>query len=605
MAASSLALNGCDTGQDGPSGQTTTTTSPGASVTGQTTQPGATSTDATTTTDATASTPEPGDAPKTLADLAVADPQFSTLVTALKAADMVGALQGAGPLTVFAPTNAAFAALPAGELDKLLADKAALKTVLSHHVVASRLDASTLKTTPRANSLAGFPLLVDTRTGVKIGPATVTAADVLATNGILHVVDKVILPPQGSIVDLAKATPELSTLVTAVGEAGLVDALSGKGPLTVFAPTNQAFSALPKGALDRLLKDKAALADVLKHHVSPQAIYASDLKDGQSLSTLRGTDKLAVTVSSQGVTIGGAKVVIKDVLATNGVVHVIDTVIVPPAKPKSIPELAINDPRFSTLVKALKAADLVDALSGKGPLTVFAPTNDAFKKLPKGALKDLLKPKNKEQLKTVLLHHVLDSKVLSADLSKTPYATSKAGFPLLVDTKNGAKIGNAKVIAADIDASNGVIHAVDEVIFPPSKSVVEIATENDNFKTLVRALKRAHLVDTLQGDGPFTVFAPTDDAFHDLPHGELRRLFRHRDRLKNVLLFHVAGKTILSADLKDDDRIETLLKDDELKIEIAGGKIKLNGVSVKTADILATNGVVHVIEGVLRPEDEG
>lgn len=608
LTAGSLTISGCDNGkEDTPADQTTgasSATTPGATSsnpgsTNQTSQPGAT-----TTPDATTTNEEPGDAPKTLAELAISDPQFSTLVTALKAADMVDALQGAGPLTVFAPTNAAFAALPAGALDSLLADKEKLKTVLAHHVVASRLESASLGNTPRATSLAGFPLLVDTSSGVKVGPATVTAADLSASNGVLHVVDQVILPPSDTIVELAKATPELSTLVTAVAKAELVDALNGPGPLTVFAPTNKAFDALPAGTLDSLLKDKKALGDVLKNHVSAQALYASDLKDGQTVPTLLGAEELPVSVSATGVTVGGAKVVSKDILATNGVVHVIDVVIEPPAKPKSIPELAIDDPRFSTLVKALKAADLVDAVSGKGPLTVFAPTNDAFDKLPKGVLEDLLKPKNKEKLKTILLHHVVGAKVLSTDLPGTPYAKSKAGYPLLVSTDGGAKISNAKVIEADLEASNGVVHAVDEVILPPSKNIVEIASENKKFKTLVKALKRARLVDTLKGDGPFTVFAPTDEAFHALPHGKLGHLMHRRSRLKNVLLFHVAGKTILSADLKDGTSIETLLKDEELSVEIESGKVKINGALVSSADILATNGVIHVIDEVLLPEDE-
>lgn len=607
-------ISGCDKQEEAPAGQTTAGQTTGASTLTGTSGSAATGSGQTSPTDTTspgagtsssdATSPEPGDSLKNLADLAIADAQFSTLVAALKAADMVPALQGAGPLTVFAPTNAAFAQLPAGTLDALLADKEKLKTVLSHHVVASRLEAATLKTTPRATSLAGFPLLVDASSGVKVGPATVTAADVMASNGVLHAVDKVILPPTDTIADLAKATPSLSTLTTAVDKAGLLDALEGDGPLTVFAPTNKAFDALPEGVLDSLLKDTQALGEVLKHHVAPQALYSSDLKNGQAIATLLGAEKLDVSIDAGGVTVGGAKVVIKDLVATNGVVHVIDAVIVPAEKPKSIPELAIDDPRFSTLVKALKAADLVSALSGKGPLTVFAPTNDAFDKLPKGALEELLKPKNKEDLKALLLHHVVDAKVLSSDLPDTPYANSKAGYPLLVSTKDGAKIGNAKVVQADIDATNGVIHAVDEVILPPTKNIVEIAADNDNFKTLVRAIKRARLEKTLEGEGPFTVFAPTDDAFHDLPHGKLRHLLARRSRIKNVLLFHVAGKTILSADLKDGGTIETLVDDEELKVEIDGDKVKINDVAVSTADILATNGVIHVIDGVLLPEEE-
>lgn len=607
LTAGMFALGGCDekndpspdAGATPTSAATTSASQPGAS------QPGASSTQATGSDGSTGTTQEEGESPKTLAGLAAADPNFSTLVSALKAADLVDSLNGPGPLTVFAPTNAAFASLPTGALDSLLKDKDKLRLVLTHHVVSRKLPAAALQSTPRTESMAGFPLLVDSSSGVKVGPATVTAADVMASNGVLHAVDQVILPPSGNIVDLAKSSPELSTLVKAVGVAELGDALAADGPLTVFAPTNKAFAALPSGALDALLADKKALGEVLKNHVAGKSIYSDELKNGQRIQTLLGADELAVEVSASGVVVGGANVVIKDLLATNGVVHVIDAVIVPPGpEPKKIPELAIDDPRFSTLVKALKAADLVDALSGTGPLTVFAPTNDAFGKLPKGTLKKLLKPENKDQLRSILLHHVVDAKVKSADLPDTPYATSKAGFPLLIRTKGGPKISNAKVIEADLVASNGVVHAVDEVILPPSKSIVEIARKDRRLDTLAAALKRAHLVDTLKGDGPFTVFAPTDKAFRHLDHGVLRKLWRHRSELKNVLLFHVAGKTILSADLKDGGKIETLFDKKELSVEIESGKVKINGATVETADILATNGVIHVIDQVLTPDED-
>ena len=184
----------------------------------------------------------------------------------------------------------------------------------------------------------------------------------------------------GTIVDIAIATPDLSTLVAAVKAGGLVNTLSSPGPFTVFAPTNEAFSALPAGVVANLLKpeNKAQLDDVLTYHVVSGAVHAKDLSDGESVKTVEGKT-LAVSVSAKGVFINNAQVTTADVDASNGVVHIINAVLLPKAAPtpapaaptpapagKTIVELAVATPDLSTLVTALKAAGLVDTLSGKG-----------------------------------------------------------------------------------------------------------------------------------------------------------------------------------------------------------------------------------------------
>merc|ERR1712028_285875 len=174
-----------------------------------------------------------------------------------------------------------------------------------------------------------------------------------------------------SIVDLAVATPDLSTLVTALKAADLVDTLSGKGPFTVFAPTNEAFAALPAGVLANLLKpeNKAQLVDILTYHVAPGDVHAKDLHDMEMITTVEGKSVTA-RVSGSSIFINSAKVTAADNDASNGVVHIIDAVLVPGSAPipkNNIVDLAVANPDLSTLVTALKAADLVDTLSGIGP----------------------------------------------------------------------------------------------------------------------------------------------------------------------------------------------------------------------------------------------
>merc|ERR1740133_784018 len=232
----------------------------------------------------------------------------------------------------------------------------------------------------------------------------------LSFNVLLGVAVGSAVTVSNSIVDLAVATPDHSTLVTALKAADLVNTLSGKGPFTVFAPTNEAFSALPAGVLANLLKpeNKAQLVDILTYHVAPGDVHAKDLTDMEMIPTVEGKSVIARVGSS--IFINSAKVTAADNDASNGVVHIIDSVLMPGNAPKpaskTIVDLAVATPQLSTLVIALKAADLVGTLSGKGPFTVFAPTNKAFEALPAGTLADLLKPENKAQLVDLLTYHV-------------------------------------------------------------------------------------------------------------------------------------------------------------------------------------------------------
>jgi len=282
-------------------------------------------------------------------------------------------------------------------------------------------------------------------------------------------------PAGQTIVDLAVATPELSTLVTALKAADLVATLSGNGPFTVFAPTNKAFEALPNGVLANLLKpeNKAELVDLLTYHVDSGRFLAKDLMDMQMITTVEGKNA-TVRVSGGTVLINTAKVIAADNLATNGVVHIVDAVLMPsdapkPPAPKTIVDLAVATPELSTLVAALKAADLVGTLASKGPFTVFAPTNKAFAALPPGTLTNLLKPENKAQLVDLLTYHVDSGRLLAKDLMDMQMITTVEGKKVTVRVFGSTiLINDARVTAADNLATNGVVHIIDAVLHPPT-----------------------------------------------------------------------------------------------------------------------------------------
>ncbi|MDX1613024.1 MAG: fasciclin domain-containing protein [Candidatus Promineifilaceae bacterium] len=557
-----------------------------------------------------------------IAEIAANDEQFSTLVTALDAAGLVETLSGEGAFTVFAPTNDAFAALPEGMLDSLLADPdGALTDVLLYHVVDGAVPAETVVTLDSADTLLGEPVTIEvTDAGVVLnGEVTVTTTDIEASNGIIHIIDGVLVPPSmaeqpQTIVDIAAADERFSTLVTAVEAAGLVEALSAEGPFTVFAPTNDAFAALPEGALDELLADpEGALTDVLLYHVVDGAVPAETVVTLSEAETLLG-EAVTINVTDDGVFLNeSVQVVETDIEAANGIIHVIDTVLLPPSMAASdepnIVEVAMADERFSTLVTAVEAAGLAETLSSEGPFTVFAPTNDAFAALPEGTLDSLLADPE-GALTDILLYHVVEGEVPADTVVTLDEATTLLGQPVTITaTDEGVFLNDdVQVVVTDVQASNGIIHVIDTVLLPseaaaPDQNIVEVATADGRFTTLVAAVEAAGLAETLSGEGPFTVFAPVDDAFAGLPEGTLDTLLADPSgQLTDILLYHVVDGEAMAADVVELDAVTTLLGEDVTITVTEDGQVFLNEtVQVIITDVEASNGVIHVIDGVLLP----
>jgi uncharacterized surface protein with fasciclin (FAS1) repeats len=359
----------------------------------------------------------------------------------------------------------------------------------------------------------------------------VTATDLSGSNGVIHVIDRVMLPADvdpgmllkgtakapamQTIVGIAAGNENFSTLVTAIKAAGLAETLSGDGPFTVFAPTNAAFAALPEGLVAALVKpeNKATLQKILTYHVVSGNLKAADVVAG--IKSGNGTLKAATVAGSDfNVMLDMGKVKIKDgkgnvtnVTATdlsgsNGVIHVIDRVMLPAdvdpgmlLKGKAmemtkknvtraadmgptIASIASGNENFSTLTAALGAAGLVETFDAIGEYTVFAPTNDAFNKLPDGIVATLTTTA-KDQLKTILAYHVVPAVISSEDLvaaikaNRNYYLMQTLGNQTIVATIKDGKVqiidpnGNrSTVIMTDVKASNGVIHAIDTVILP-------------------------------------------------------------------------------------------------------------------------------------------
>ncbi len=471
-----------------------------------------------------------------------------------------------------------------------------------------------------------------------------------------------------NIVETAQGQEALSALVSALITADnsegtdLVQTLSGDGPFTVFAPTNDAFTNL-LASLDGFdsLEDfdtdeeRAILTTILTYHViSGVAAKSTDLSAGQKLGTVQGeelTVNLEGGVFIQDATEVDAEVIIADVEASNGVVHVINKVMVPQAiidalnegemtnETGTLVDVVVATEALSILEAAVIKADLAATLSSEGPFTVFAPTDDAFVALLEvlgedyNGLDDFDTEEEMALLKDILLYHVIAAEVKAADLAAGAVPTALANNSIEVIASGDtfvigdASDTDANITATDIMASNGVAHTIDKVLLPQSaidfvaslqlKSIVDIAVATDDLSLLVDALVQADagLVETLSGDGPFTVFAPTNAAFAallDILGDDFNSLAdfdteEEKALLVKVLTYHVvAGTAAFSTDLSDGQMIETF-QGENVGVSLQDGVFITDATEtnaqVVLADVEASNGVVHVIDKVLLPQE--
>lgn len=282
------------------------------------------------------------------------------------------------------------------------------------------------------------------------------------------------------IVDTAVAAGDFKTLATLLASAGLVEALKGPGPFTVFAPSDAAFAKLPRELTDSLMspQGKDRLTGILTFHVVPGKVMAADIAKTPFATTLQG-QRLDLKSGSGIVMVDAATVTKADIVCSNGVIHVIDSVLVP--MEGNVLEVARGNGTFATLLAAIEAAGMNEMFTAKGPFTILAPTDEAFRNLPKGALADLLKPENKGQLAAVLSAHVIAGKaVYSNDVVKLKEVQAVGGSPSKVEVVDGkVMIGGATVVKADVEASNGVIHAINKVILPASKEAKTAGAGDD------------------------------------------------------------------------------------------------------------------------------
>ncbi len=617
---------------------------------------------------------------------------FSTLLAAVEAAGLGETLSSEGPFTVFAPTDDAFAAaLEALGLsaEDLLADTDLLTEILLYHVVPDRYFFRDLTAGPELETAQGETVQLNLEAGVfSVNGINIPNVDNLASNGIIHAIDGVLLPPsiaaalvpaeemteEAPVVGEAPARPGLadllasgdagsfSTLLAAVEAAGLGETLSGEGPFTVFAPTDDAFAAALEAlglSAEDLLADTELLTQILLYHVVPGRYFFRDLTAGPELETAQG-ETVQLNLEAGVFSVNGINIPNVDNLAANGIIHAIDGVLLPPsiaaalvpaeeateeapaaveapARPSIGDVLASGDAgSFSTLLAAAQAAGLGEALASQGPFTLLAPTDEAIAAslTELGLTVDELVG-NPDLLSQILSYHIIPGRYFFRDLTAGPELETLQGESVQFDLTAGVfSVNGINIPNVDNLAENGIIHAIDAVLLPSSiadvlapaeeapaetteeaPAVVDAparplipailsAGEAGSFSTLLAAVEAAGLVDALSGEGLFTVFAPTDEAFAAALAATgltAEGLLADTDTLTQILTYHVVPGRYFFRNLTLGPTLETL-EGGSLTFNLEAGVFTVNGINITGVDLVGENGNVFVIDGVLLPE---
>ncbi|TVR59284.1 MAG: hypothetical protein EA422_15235 [Gemmatimonadales bacterium] len=552
---------------------------------------------------------------ETIADVVAADANFSVLLGLLQDAGLVDAVADEdATLTVFAPTNAAFGPYDA---EAIAGAPEVAQQVLLHHVLGGvAVTSDQLGDGQRVETLAGDEILVRIVEGqVFIDGSRVTTADVETDNGVIHVIDRVLVGNQ-NLATVVSVINQTQSLFGVVVDAGLGDAFAGADDWTVFAPNNAAFAAAAE-VLAGL--DPEQVVEILQYHVLPSGIVNStdllgllDAQGGEvSVPTAQGEDVVITQENGQIVFNGGQAtldVANLDYYASNGIIHLIDGILLPEAyRPvTTIADVVAESADFSTLLAALQAADLVGALAdAEATFTVFAPNDDAFGPINVGALLD-----NGEALTEVLTYHVVPGQAIASGALEEGdnVVTTLAGQELTVTlTAEGEVfVEGSQVTTADVETDNGVIHVIDRTLLGNQNlaNVVAFTAETEELLGVVAAAGLAEAFVEAEG---WTVFGPNNATFQAADLSGFSE-----EQIVAILQYHVFAEGVVASGgllglLAEGDGEITIptAQGEDLTIAQTDEGIVFNGgqatLDLTNLDYFASNGILHVIDGILLP----
>lgn len=514
-------------------------------------------------------------------------------------------LSDGGAYTLFIAPDSAFLSL-SKEQEKALNNSKRSRNrppVLLYNVAEGRIPAEDLpnflSTLYREGSVF-VTRLPNQLTAVNCIPLITT--NIEATNGLIHVTESLLSPTgRTTIPDLIVRTPTLSTTSSAIVRAQLANELRDKRPITIFAPTDEAWGSLPTNFVEALMEDPSSLKVLLQYHVI-EDIWCPAISAG--ITELKTLEKSMVTIScnSSGQYVNGARIIHSDHKAGNGLIHHIDAVLIPEKVYSLVEYMKLR--RFKYFLKLAEVADLLSLLQRQDLYTVFAPEDDIFEGMPNETLSDLL---NQSSLaRDLISFHLVPGRHLTNNIIDgkkfSPYASSGIQLRLKLHKKR-LTVESAFVKESDLETRNGVVHIVDRILTPPSLSVLEILQEG-NFSIFMKLLNgtEPNLLKLLENSSTITVFAPCDKALNGIVPGMVPRLLADPPLLYKTMAHHILSAFVVTNSLEPllMYSFPTVNKDSISVTKESDGSLTVARLAqVTQPDTLATNGVVHEVSRLL------
>lgn len=547
----------------------------------------------------------------TIYDYVRESPDHNTLESMMRISSIRNVFESPGAQTFLAPTDDAFDKLPASVLSDILGDpNGLLLDVLLRHSVPGNITASDIESLSQITNSNLEVLNIEVVNGeIFINDAKIIVEDVILDNGIVHVIDAIIGQSEivNTVFDVIANSENHSQLEDLILFAEFDDELRFEDNITFFAPTNQAINALSVDVLNQLMSiNTDFLLDVLNLHKHNNLATTSNFFNGRKLLMANG-EEVTIEIINNEIFVNNAKIVFEDIVADNGIVHVIDAIIMIPEDLQNVYEIVSTTTNLSTLKKAVDAANLDDNLINENGITLFAPTDEAFENLPGGVLDELLVSTNGE-LSDLLLKHKHDEILLStAFVNGEKILMANGEETTIIINSNGPFINNAKIELTDVIAENGVVHIIDAVLYTPplmTTTIYDIVSEEDDLTFLDDAIVAAGLRSSLTESDNLTLFAPTNAAFNNLPSELLTMFFNDpMGILRTSLLNHLHGNELTSNSLSNGQTL-SMSGGHTAVITVENGIVKIDDALLTVRDIQADNGVVHIIDAVISLPEE-
>ncbi|XP_026228407.1 periostin isoform X3 [Anabas testudineus] len=507
-------------------------------------------------------------------------------------------IEGKGSFTMFAPSNEAWDQLEPEMRSALVSNvNIELYNALHFHMVNRRLLTKDMKDGMTLTSMyndLGLYINHYPNGIVTVNCARIILGNQVATNGVVHVIDRVISAVGNTIRNVLDVTDELSSFSAAALASGVMDKLDRPGHFTLFAPTNEAFENLNPGYLERIMKDKTVIAALVNYHLLKSVQCSEAIMSGSVYETVEG-GTIEIGCDGDSLTVNGIKMVLKkDIVTTNGVIHLIDQVLVPNSAKEVMELMGDSQATFTDMVSEL---GLAAAIGPKTEYTLLAPVNAAFT--------DKVMSIDQSLLKLILENHFLKLKVTLSELYNGQLLETLAGKMLRVFIyRTAVCIENACMVRGSKEGSNGALHLMKSLIKPADKSIYQLLIADGRFKIFLSLMETAGLTDLLKQEGSYTIFAPTDDAFNGLSKEDLALLKSDLTALRTILLYHFSNGIFINGGLEGGvTNLLKTLQGNNLQVMSVNSSIHVNSVGVPDSDLMATNGVIHVVKNVLYPAD--